>query len=346
MNVFPQERILSPCVESPFKNNCFFASDECDQMAWLPDPSTFIPTPQEMDSFQTIPGCHYTPEVQDNSASYPSDTLSSYEPEESVRKVAASKKITKSNLSNKDCDSSPSNGKMSKRQLWTPKEDAQVVELVREFGTKWAVVASYMTNRTGKQVRDRYTNYLQPNIKTDVWTEEEDQLLINLYFELGKKWSMIANRIPGRTENQVKSRFYTHLKKHVEGRSAPKKAEQDKKTQVMPAQTSVINKRSNTEPVPRDLWAQSSVSQQKIVEFAAVNNSNKSLIENLGKIDPEILKILGHDQDFEETAAVRSDLLKSRKSALESVLARTVAEISQLENEIQMESNFSVFLDI
>jgi hypothetical protein len=315
-------------------------------MAWLPDPSTFIPAPQELDAFQTVPGCHYIPEAQDSSLSYPSET-SSYEPEElaqKVKKVAASKKISKSH---QDMESSPSSGKISKRQLWTPKEDAQVVELVKEFGTKWAVVASYMNNRTGKQVRDRYTNYLQPNIKTDVWTEDEDQLLINLYFELGKKWSMIANRIPGRTENQVKSRFYTHLKKHVEGRSAPKKAEAEKKTQsVASAQTSTINKRSVPEPVPRELRAQSSVSQQKIFEIAAVNNSNKSLIENLGKFDPEILNLLGNDQDCEESPNNRSDLLKSRKSALESVLARTVAEINQLENEIQMESNFSIFLDL
>jgi glycerol-3-phosphate cytidylyltransferase-like family protein len=338
-------RTLSPFIESPFKNNCFFASDECDQMAWLPDPSTFIPTPQELDAFQTIPGCHYTPEAQDT---FPSDSLSSYEPEElapKVRKVAASKKIAKSNLS-KDGDSSPSSGKMSKRQLWTPKEDAQVVELVKEFGTKWAVVASYMNNRTGKQVRDRYTNYLQPNIKTDVWTEDEDQLLINLYFELGKKWSMIANKIPGRTENQVKSRFYTHLKKHVEGRSAPKKAEFEKKTQITVAQTSTIQKRSIPEPVvPKELRAQSNFSQQKIAEKAAAN-TNKSLIENLCKIDPEILKMLGDDQDCDESPAHKGDLLKSRKFALESVLARTVAEINQLESEIQMESNFSVFLDL
>ncbi len=45
------------------------------------------------------------------------------------------------------------------------------------------------------------------------WTEEETQKLLMLYKVHGSRWSMIALRFPGRTENDVKNRFYTTLKR-------------------------------------------------------------------------------------------------------------------------------------
>jgi myb proto-oncogene protein len=35
--------------------------------------------------------------------------------------------------------------------------------------------------KTGKQIRERYINKLDPKIKKEEWTEEEDLLLIQLY---------------------------------------------------------------------------------------------------------------------------------------------------------------------
>jgi len=72
-----------------------------------------------------------------------------------------------------------------------------------------------MQGRTGKQIRDRYLNKLKPNIKKGEWTLEEDHLLLSCYYQLGHKWSKIATFLPGRTEGQVKNRFYSHLKKRI-----------------------------------------------------------------------------------------------------------------------------------
>jgi len=98
------------------------------------------------------------------------------------------------------------------KKLWNSVEDALALELIAEHGTKWSKIGKIIGGRTGKQVRDRYLNNLRPNIKNDAWTDEEDDILINLYYKMGSKWSKIANFMPGRTESQVKNRFYTYIK--------------------------------------------------------------------------------------------------------------------------------------
>lgn len=83
-----------------------------------------------------------------------------------------------------------------------------------------------ITGRTGKQIRDRFLNKLKPNIKKGDWTQAEDALLVQLYYQIGHKWSKIATYLPGRTEGQVKNRFYSHVKKKIlkdipEGSASP-----------------------------------------------------------------------------------------------------------------------------
>lgn len=113
----------------------------------------------------------------------------------------------------------------SKRKPWQAHEDAQVVELVDKYGARWARIASFLPGRTGKQVRDRYTNKLRPSINKDEWTKEEEKIFNLLYKQMGNKWSKIASFLPGRTEGQVKNRFYAQFRKKVpnkEGTSSPR----------------------------------------------------------------------------------------------------------------------------
>jgi hypothetical protein len=89
------------------------------------------------------------------------------------------------------------------------------MELMKKYGQSWAMISSMMDGRTGKQVRDRYLNKLRPNIKLGDWTAQEDELVVTLIKEIGHRWSLIANHLPGRTEGQVKNRFYSHIKKRI-----------------------------------------------------------------------------------------------------------------------------------
>jgi hypothetical protein len=101
------------------------------------------------------------------------------------------------------------------RNPWTPKEDQKLMELMKKYGQSWAMISSLMDGRTGKQVRDRFLNKLRPNIKCGDWAQHEDELLVRLCKEIGNRWSLIATHLPGRTEGQVKNRYYSHIKKRL-----------------------------------------------------------------------------------------------------------------------------------
>jgi len=59
----------------------------------------------------------------------------------------------------------------------------------------------------------RYINKLDPSLNNDQFTEEEDKNIINKYYKIGPKWSEIAKYLHGRSENMVKNRFYSFIKK-------------------------------------------------------------------------------------------------------------------------------------
>ncbi|XP_031504517.1 MYB-like transcription factor ODO1 isoform X2 [Nymphaea colorata] len=67
--------------------------------------------------------------------------------------------------------------------------------------------------RCGKSCRLRWMNYLRPNIKRGNMEPEEDDLIIKLHALLGNRWSLIARRLPGRTDNEIKNYWNTHLSK-------------------------------------------------------------------------------------------------------------------------------------
>jgi len=71
---------------------------------------------------------------------------------------------------------------------WADEEDATVKLLVETHGTKcWSLIAASLTGRTGKQCRERWHNQLDPAIKKDHWTAEEDRTLLDAHRTLGNR---------------------------------------------------------------------------------------------------------------------------------------------------------------
>ncbi|KAK2977095.1 hypothetical protein RJ640_017619, partial [Escallonia rubra] len=69
--------------------------------------------------------------------------------------------------------------------------------------------------RCGKSCRLRWTNYLRPDIKRGRFSFEEEETIIQLHSVLGNKWSAIAARLPGRTDNEIKNYWNTHIRKKL-----------------------------------------------------------------------------------------------------------------------------------
>ena len=95
-----------------------------------------------------------------------------------------------------------------KRQAFSQSEDQKLQQLVEKFGQNdWGLIARKMGDRTPRQCRDRWKEYLSPTLLSTAWTPEEDELLRKKYEQYGAKWSLISNMIRGRSETSVKNRW-------------------------------------------------------------------------------------------------------------------------------------------
>lgn len=94
------------------------------------------------------------------------------------------------------------------RHKFTPEEDERLRSLVSMLGeNNWGEVAAKLGTRSARQCRERFKNYLSPNLKNEPWTEQEDNLLREKYAEYGAKWSVIANYFHTRSDVNIKNRW-------------------------------------------------------------------------------------------------------------------------------------------
>ncbi|KAJ8760428.1 hypothetical protein K2173_015095 [Erythroxylum novogranatense] len=100
---------------------------------------------------------------------------------------------------------------------WTKDEDQRLIDYIRVHGEGcWrSLPKAAGLLRCGKSCRLRWINYLRPDLKRGNFTEEEDELIIKLHSLLGNKWSLIAGRLPGRTDNEIKNYWNTHIKRKL-----------------------------------------------------------------------------------------------------------------------------------
>ena len=140
---------------------------------------------------------------------------------------------------------------IAERRIWSAEEDVQIAALVAEHGTRsWSVIAARLPTRTGKQCRERWHNRtplhardlrpkpkrpalccttrlsrsfslslprtdLDPVINKGEWTIDEDKKLLEAHVTMGNKWAEIAKVLPGRTDNQIKNRWNSALRREL-----------------------------------------------------------------------------------------------------------------------------------
>ncbi|KAL0548650.1 hypothetical protein IC582_013105 [Cucumis melo] len=107
--------------------------------------------------------------------------------------------------------------KVKKKGLWSPEEDEKLRSFILKNGhgcwTSVPIKAGLLRN--SKSCRLRWFNYLRPGLKRGMFSQQEDEKILTLHRLLGNRWSQIAQHLAGRTDNEIKNYWNSHLKKKV-----------------------------------------------------------------------------------------------------------------------------------
>ncbi|KAK9282202.1 hypothetical protein L1049_005114 [Liquidambar formosana] len=107
-----------------------------------------------------------------------------------------------------------------RKGLWSPEEDEKLLRHITKYGHGcWSSVPKQAgLQRCGKSCRLRWINYLRPDLKRGLFSQQEENLIIELHAVLGNRWSQIAAQLPGRTDNEIKNLWNSCLKKKLRQR--------------------------------------------------------------------------------------------------------------------------------
>ena len=114
----------------------------------------------------------------------------------------------------------------NKGKIWTTlvlnnKEDSNLKQVVDSCGDKnWKKVSislatSFCIARTPKQCRDRWINYVKTCNYPSKPLENEETQIFELFFEFGRKWSIISRKVQSKSENQIKNFINSTLRRNV-----------------------------------------------------------------------------------------------------------------------------------
>ncbi|KAJ8638024.1 hypothetical protein MRB53_012291 [Persea americana] len=153
--------------------------------------------------------------------------------------------LVKQNNNNNNNNNNNANNKLRKG-LWSPEEDDRLMKYMLTNGQGcWSEVARNAgLQRCGKSCRLRWINYLRPDLKRGAFSPEEEDLIIHLHSILGNRWSQIAARLPGRTDNEIKNFWNSTVKKRIRNStssSSPNHSDSSEPGEVMGALTSMIH---------------------------------------------------------------------------------------------------------
>jgi hypothetical protein len=90
---------------------------------------------------------------------------------------------------------------------FSPADDERLRLLVESSDGADCYANASQMKKNPRQCRERWVNYLAPDLNTAAWTPAEDMLLMAKYRELGTRWVQIAWFFPNRTDCMVKNRF-------------------------------------------------------------------------------------------------------------------------------------------
>ncbi|XP_047079648.1 transcription factor MYB30-like [Lolium rigidum] len=197
------------------------------------------------------------------------------------------------------------------RGPWTAEEDMTLIAHIERHGhSNWRALPKQAgLLRCGKSCRLRWINYLRPDIKRGNFTGEEEDAIIQLHAMLGNRWSMIAARLPGRTDNEIKNVWHTHLKKRLESSKPSAAPKRNAKKHA-----AVITHDGPTTSVPV-------LPEQPISASATDYAMASSSLESTESFSPDSQEFQIDDSFWSETLAMTVDSSSSVMDAGDPLLA-------------------------
>ncbi|XLS68385.1 hypothetical protein HN51_019408 [Arachis hypogaea] len=87
---------------------------------------------------------------------------------------------------------------------WTPREDAILIEQVEKCGKGEVAKVVGLDGR-----------HLNPDLKKGPFSEEEEKTIYDLHAKYGNKWALMATKVPGRSDNDIKNFWNSRMKKRL-----------------------------------------------------------------------------------------------------------------------------------
>ncbi|KAK4480089.1 hypothetical protein RD792_013146 [Penstemon davidsonii] len=223
-----------------------------------------------------------------------------------------------------------------KRGPWTADEDKKLISFILTNGQCcWRAVPKLAgLLRCGKSCRLRWTNYLRPDLKRGLLSESEEKMVIDLHAQLGNRWSKIASHLPGRTDNEIKNHWNTHIKKKLKKmgidplthkplpppppppppppatdqppQEPPAVAENQNKTEVTDQTTTLLDQSNNEEKIESPI----------IDSSIELIKNNDFCIDEIPVIEPHEI-LLSYDQNLSTPSSSSSSSSPSSSNVIE-----------------------------
>ncbi|CAD8102538.1 unnamed protein product [Paramecium primaurelia] len=98
------------------------------------------------------------------------------------------------------------------RKVWTTQEDELLKCSIQQYGSNWVQIAAQMVNRNPSQCTQRWKRIKPQSLKKrKPFSEEEDQLILQLVKKYKQNWGKIAQQLPDRTNKQIRERYINKL---------------------------------------------------------------------------------------------------------------------------------------